>query len=65
MGLSVGSIVITFVHLFILSAHFQMTIYGMKNKSYGVSEAQLSYVLSLVFAQILVSYVFISGADES
>jgi hypothetical protein len=64
-GLSFGTIVITLAHLAILFVHFQAVIQQMKSKTYGVSEAQLAYILSLVFAQILVSYLFISGGSNN
>jgi len=65
VGLSFGTIVITLAHLAILFVHFQTVIQQIKDKNYGVSEAQLAYILSLVVVQLLVSFVFISGASET
>jgi hypothetical protein len=65
LGTSVGLVVATVAHLAIISAHFQLVVYSMKNKTYGVSEAQLFYVLSLLVAQILISYVFVSGTTSN
>ncbi|KAI6184436.1 hypothetical protein M3Y97_00595900 [Aphelenchoides bicaudatus] len=63
MGVSIGSIVITLAHLAILFAHFQLVVHEIKHKTYGVSEAQLLYVTSLLAVQIVISYLLVSGGS--
>ncbi|KAL3984811.1 putative integral membrane protein [Acanthocheilonema viteae] len=41
-----------------LAAHFQVVLHTMKNKSYGVGEAQLCYVLGSIISQIALAIVF-------
>ncbi|VDK88093.1 unnamed protein product [Litomosoides sigmodontis] len=41
-----------------LAAHFQVVLYTMKNKSYGVGEAQLCYVLGSIISQIPLAVAF-------
>jgi hypothetical protein len=61
MGLSIGVFLMTSAHLAILFVHFQLVVYGIKNKTYGVGEAQLFYIFSLMFMQLVISVIFISG----
>ncbi|VIO97904.1 Uncharacterized protein BM_BM6208 [Brugia malayi] len=57
-GLSFCIILSIATHAAFLASHFQVVLYAMKNKSYGVGEAQLCYVLGSIISQIPLAIVF-------
>ncbi|MCP9262643.1 BMA-SPE-46 [Dirofilaria immitis] len=57
-GLSFCIILSIAIQAAFLAIHSQVVLYTMKNKSYGVGEAQLCYVLGSIITQIPLAIVF-------
>ncbi|CAG9532073.1 unnamed protein product [Cercopithifilaria johnstoni] len=57
-GLSFCIILSIVTQAVFLATHFQVVLHTMKNKSYGVGEAQLCYVLGSIISQIPLAIVF-------
>ncbi|VDN07531.1 unnamed protein product [Thelazia callipaeda] len=57
-GLSFCIILSILAQAALLAIHLQVVIYFMKNKSYGVGEAQLCYILGSIIIQIPIALAF-------